>query len=225
MARKALSEDTIRSVMVMARRRCCICFGLNRDTDLKQGQIVHLDRDPTNPELDNLAFLCLEHHDQYDSRTSQSKGLTAIEVRHFRQELHEAIEKLWNQPVAFGNAVDRPTDAISGHYVRNGEFSSAELDVILLRPKLSDRADSRKILVTGLALWGKTRPYGPNLGELRFESELVGSRAVFEDRKTMPDRVYRLVLEFQKDGLLAKEDYIIGYHGMNVSFEGQYRRV
>src|SRR5207245_8498279 len=45
----------------------------------------------TNNEQDNLAFLCLTHHDQYDSTTSQSKGLKETEVRHFRSELHARI--------------------------------------------------------------------------------------------------------------------------------------
>lgn len=33
-------------------------------------------------------FLCLEHHNQYDSRTSQSKGLQESEVRGWRDELY-----------------------------------------------------------------------------------------------------------------------------------------
>jgi hypothetical protein len=54
---------------------------------VKQGQIAHLDKDPSNNALDNLAFLCLAHHDQYDSSTRQSKGLTIEEVKHYRTEL------------------------------------------------------------------------------------------------------------------------------------------
>jgi hypothetical protein len=66
-----------------------VCYGLNRDKTIRPGQIAHLDSNPSNNDEDNLVFLCLEHHDQYDSRTSQSKGLTESEVRHFRMELYQ----------------------------------------------------------------------------------------------------------------------------------------
>lgn len=75
-----------------SRRRCCLCFGLNRDMAEKRGQIAHLDRDPSNDSLDNLAYLCFDHHDQYDSHTSQGKGLTMGEVKQYRQRLYEALE-------------------------------------------------------------------------------------------------------------------------------------
>ena len=64
-----------------------ICFGLHRDESIKKGQIAHLDGNPSNYRVDNLAFLCLEHHDLFDSTTSQSKNLTIPEVKVFRKEL------------------------------------------------------------------------------------------------------------------------------------------
>jgi hypothetical protein len=73
-------------------RRCCLCFGLYRDLGVKSGQIAHLDQNPANNRVDNLAFLCLEHHDQYDTPTSQSKGWTILEVKSYRAELHKAVE-------------------------------------------------------------------------------------------------------------------------------------
>jgi hypothetical protein len=59
--------------------------------NVKPGQIAHLDHDNTNDDLDNLAFLCFSHHDQYDSTTSQSKGLREGEVKGFRKELYDRI--------------------------------------------------------------------------------------------------------------------------------------
>src|SRR5262249_33160957 len=46
---------------------------------------------PSNNDLDNLAFLCLDHHDAYDQKTSQSKGLTVAEVKRYRSLLAEAL--------------------------------------------------------------------------------------------------------------------------------------
>jgi hypothetical protein len=59
--------------------------------EVKTGQIAHLDRDRSNSTADNLAFLCLVHHDHYDSRTSQSKNLTVGEVKAYRTELYDQV--------------------------------------------------------------------------------------------------------------------------------------
>lgn len=75
-------------VCLKSRRRCCVCFGLKRDLDIKSGQIHHLDGDKQNNNVDNLAFLCLGHHDQIHTKTSQSKGLTTGEVKCYRDEMY-----------------------------------------------------------------------------------------------------------------------------------------
>lgn len=84
---RSIAPEVVADVVAASRRRCCLCYALRTDTSEKKGQIAHLDRNPSNGAADNLAFLCLEHHDQYDSRTSQSKGLTIEEVKRYRTEL------------------------------------------------------------------------------------------------------------------------------------------
>ena len=91
MSRKKVTTQMQADVLLKSRRRCCICFGLNRDTSIKQGQIAHLDHNPNNNKEDNLAFLCFDHHDQYDSKTRQSKNLTKLEVLYFKDELISTI--------------------------------------------------------------------------------------------------------------------------------------
>jgi hypothetical protein len=96
MKRKRVSDSTQAEVLVKSRRRCCVCFGLSRDENVKPGQIAHLDQNPANGREENLAFLCFEHHDQYDSTTSQSKNLTRAEVERYREELYSYFS-LWNR--------------------------------------------------------------------------------------------------------------------------------
>lgn len=79
-------------VLLKSKRRCCLCFGLNQDLKIKNGQIAHLDHDSSNDKLDNLAFLCFDHHNQYDSITSQSKSIQINEVKTYRDELYQLIE-------------------------------------------------------------------------------------------------------------------------------------
>jgi hypothetical protein len=89
--RKKPTPITEAEVLIHSRRRCCICFGLRRDVGVKKGQIAHLDGNNTNSTPDNLAFLCFEHHDEFDSSTSQSKNFTLEEVKKYRSELYEKV--------------------------------------------------------------------------------------------------------------------------------------
>lgn len=213
MSRSGTSKAVEEQVLLRCRRRCAICFGLSRDTMIKRGQIAHLDQDASNSTLDNLVFLCLECHDEYDGRTSQSKGLALGEVRQFRDELHEAITSEWNAPVSFAGA-EPPAQTIAGHYVRKGQNEEAEFDVSIL-------ADGR-VRVEGFALWGTSRSRGPNMGDLAFVAPVVNNSIIF--REEIPVGEYHLELEFGPGGLVATESGPNNF-GMNVSFGGQYKRV
>src|SRR3982750_4247940 len=93
MSRPHLPDSVETQVLTLSRRRCCICFGLEGDFSRKKDQIAHLDHDPTNNDLENLAFLCLDHHDEYDSRTSQAKGLRERETKVYRESLYEGVRQ------------------------------------------------------------------------------------------------------------------------------------
>jgi hypothetical protein len=88
MARKAIPDATQVSILLKSRRRCCLCLGLRGDDVAKKGQFAHLDGNNKNFAGDNLVFLCLEHHDEYDSTPRLSKGLREKEVRRWRDELY-----------------------------------------------------------------------------------------------------------------------------------------
>lgn len=88
MGRKAIPLETQTGVLTLSGRRCAFCFGLDKDESEKAGQIAHVDRDSSNNHIQNLAFLCLEHHDKYDTRTSQSKGYTEGELLSYREALY-----------------------------------------------------------------------------------------------------------------------------------------
>lgn len=53
-----------------------------------------MDQDPSNNAADNLAFLCLTHHSTYDSKASQHKNFTLLEVKHWRDELCRALAEI-----------------------------------------------------------------------------------------------------------------------------------
>jgi hypothetical protein len=108
----------------------------------------------------------------------------------------------------------RTIDDVSGTYTRESEDESAELNV----KQLPDGT----IHVEGLALWG-TDGGAPNTGELDFTARMKDGRAKYSDRTTKR-KPYGLELKFHKNGLTAKEENNLGTFGLNVGFEGEYRK-
>ena len=88
------SKSIEKQVLLASQRLCAMCAWLNDDwTPKAQIQIAHSDRNKNNNAPANLVVLCLNHHDQYDSITSQSKRITPHELREWKQK----IEKRFSQ--------------------------------------------------------------------------------------------------------------------------------
>ncbi len=212
-ARKPVAPSVQASILVRSRRRCCICYGLNRDTGLKAGQIAHLDHDNSNNREDNLAFLCFEHHDQYDSQTRQSKNFTETEVRSHLKELTRDIKNAFSQPVFFGSAKVSAMTSIEGKYIRlGGESGEIQLTALPISPE--------RFHVSGFALWGESREYGPNMGELDFSANLSDGVIRYMGAQMFPD--YKITIKVLENSLEVEEDNFMGVHGMNVTFSGKY---
>ena len=221
MARKPTAKQTETDVLTKSRRRCAICYGLYRDTSLKPGQIAHLDHDNQNPSEDNLCFLCLVHHDEYDSTTSQRKGLTKEEVRAYREELYKAVNQVLTLNVHFGNVTLPPEDPYAGHFTRiNSGSDSAEIEII----PVPDGIDGTpRYFVSGLALWGTGREGGPNIGELAVVMEMFDEGQLWaHDYSFSPERPHKIRLSFKDNALTVSEEN--GSYGLNVTFDGEYRR-
>jgi hypothetical protein len=85
--RRPIPQHVTANLMKECRRRCCVCAILDADFSQKHLQVAHLDHDPSNNHADNLAALCLQHHDEYDTKRSQSKGFSKTEVSLYKREL------------------------------------------------------------------------------------------------------------------------------------------
>ncbi len=69
-----------------------MCFGLANKSDITDGQIAHLGRDARKtPNVDDLAYLCLECHKKYDTKNNRVQSYTPGEVRHYRDQLYRAL--------------------------------------------------------------------------------------------------------------------------------------
>jgi hypothetical protein len=79
--RTSIPDDVSAEVMFQHDRMCCVC----RDPGLSV-QIHHIDEDPTNHVIPNLAVLCLEHHEQTQIRGGFAKKLRAVDVIRYRDD-------------------------------------------------------------------------------------------------------------------------------------------
>jgi hypothetical protein len=91
--RKRTPPDIETAVLAKSARRCTLCFHLRGELSEKLGQITHLDDDRSNGAEDNLAWMCLEHHSLYDSRTKQHKNYTIHEVKASRAKLYDLVDR------------------------------------------------------------------------------------------------------------------------------------
>ncbi|MBK9260445.1 MAG: HNH endonuclease [Polyangiaceae bacterium] len=102
MTRKAIAETVVADLLVKTRRRCSLCVFLAGNVERKRVQIAHIDQDASNDAADNLVPLCLDHHDEYDSTTRQSKNITRHELRSYRNRL---INSIADGTMSFGEPV------------------------------------------------------------------------------------------------------------------------
>jgi hypothetical protein len=94
--------------LLASGRRCCLCVFLDGLDEVRKGQIAHLNRDPSKSNFESLVWLCLDHHDEYDSRTSQSKGLTVAEVTAYRDRLYARNPEVTQRAMRDSKVEDGP---------------------------------------------------------------------------------------------------------------------
>jgi hypothetical protein len=162
--RKKTPPTTEAEVLENCRRRCCVCYSLNRDFKQKQGQIAHLDQDPTNSRFDNLCFLCQSHHDEYDTQRRQTKGLTKVEVKRYRDDLYKTVAEWCENTKAVDNLP-------IGHQIPTLKFAEKKSPSY----KMTFRGLRIQEGQTALRLTDKKRLSSVSL-EIHFREEVIGLR-------------------------------------------------
>ncbi len=89
--RAPTSKPVETQVLTYSHRKCCLCYYIEGESSHRKGQIAHLNHNPSDSTFENLVWLCFDHHDEFDSITSQSKGLTTEEVRTYRDRLYKEL--------------------------------------------------------------------------------------------------------------------------------------
>ncbi len=139
-------------LLLLSARRCCLCFGLDQDISEKRGQIAHLDKNNSNNKIDNLAWLCLFHHDPYDGKTSQSKNYQISEVKKYREELYRVIVEKRIQLIDIDIEPEKP----GGYYQRfSAEYIGRDENVKHVLDFLNN-PDQHFMLLYGIGGMGKS---------------------------------------------------------------------
>jgi hypothetical protein len=90
--RAKIPDQIVADLLIATKRRCCLCVFLDNDRSRKRVQIAHIDQKRNNNDSANLVPLCLDHHDEYDSTTRQSKGITQQELSTYKDQLIELFK-------------------------------------------------------------------------------------------------------------------------------------
>lgn len=93
MPRKKIPAKTHSNILIKSKRRCALCFGLHNNLEVKEGQLAHIDRNNENNLEENLAYLCLQHHNLYDTNYRQTANYTPGELIYYKNKLEEYVEK------------------------------------------------------------------------------------------------------------------------------------
>jgi hypothetical protein len=93
--RVSVPEDIAAEVLFAADRACCVCRDRSHPV-----QIHHIDEDPSNNSVSNLAVLCLSCHNQTQLQGGFGRHLSADQVRLYRDD--------WNQKVQHTRVVGVP---------------------------------------------------------------------------------------------------------------------
>ncbi len=98
-AKRVRSRPIEDEVIHKSNLQCCVC-------KMRGDHLHHLDGDPSNTVEDNLAFLCFDHHEQAERKSSLRKGLSPGVIRKYREEHYQAIQmekerlaRLMDQPI------------------------------------------------------------------------------------------------------------------------------
>lgn len=146
---RKVPPSIIAKVVIDSRRRCCLCVYLDNDESIQRGQIAHINSRCDNKET-NLVFLCLKHHDEFDSRTSQSKGITVEEVRHYRDLLYQKYADSAFDKSALDQNMDDERVWLRFRCEGGHESWQQLWEFKAFHEWLTDRSDITK----GMAIWG-----------------------------------------------------------------------
>ena len=82
-----IPQDVAAELLFLADRTCCVCR-----QRLRPVQIHHIDDDPTNSVIENLAVLCFDCHRETQIRGGFDRKLDAAQIRLYKTDWNRRVE-------------------------------------------------------------------------------------------------------------------------------------
>jgi hypothetical protein len=86
--RTPIPNETSAEILFRSDRTCCVC----RDSS-KKVQIHHIDENPDNNDINNLAVLCLECHAETQMSGGFGRKLDSDQIRLYRDNWHKLVDE------------------------------------------------------------------------------------------------------------------------------------
>ncbi|MEJ1375860.1 MAG: HNH endonuclease signature motif containing protein [Candidatus Sedimenticola sp. (ex Thyasira tokunagai)] len=91
--REKISDDLAADVMFASDRTCCVCR-----SEKQKVQIHHIDKDPSNNDIDNLAVICLYCHSDAHTNGAFVRNLTPEIICLYNTSWREIVHLRLNVP-------------------------------------------------------------------------------------------------------------------------------
>lgn len=129
--RKKIPKTVESDVLYKSDFKCCVC------QDGTQGvHVHHIDENPNNNKLNNLAFLCFYHHDEASKKGSLSKKLTPRTIKKFRDNWYEEITEIRKKRREYRST---PLTEVSEEHLTNAALSAnIIIEIIKIREAYLD---------------------------------------------------------------------------------------
>lgn len=113
--RKKIPEDVAAHILFLVDRTRCVC------NEAKEVQIHHIDDDPSNNTIDNLAVLCFDCHGKTQLKGGFGRKLDAAQVRLYRNHWHSIVERRRERLISLNEKQFR---GFKPHFAQSGTFES-----------------------------------------------------------------------------------------------------
>jgi len=179
-------------VLFRADHTCCVCR-----TRWKDVQLQHIDGNPSNNRLSNLAVVCLDCHSQITGRRGLGKSFTPSEVRKY--------QRAWESQVAGSRRVHRPRISYRRELI-------SQIDVIICEI-LACHRDRRRVgelleVLYELHVWRGNREIDGKITEGLYHLAVMSGGWPGPVSELLPEKLWELCWHF-----VGPDDVPMDKHG------------